>query len=309
MAADPDALRRWHRLFGLILTDFFAGSPFAVEVERDLSVQQQFLDVLIIRRGEGDSAERLPDGLEDLRPHNLLTFKSHHESLNAWAVKELMAHSVAYRKHVSPTPSDLIAEDQFGLFAVAARFPQQLSEQVPLHRVSDGVYDCRWGTDPVRIVVAGRLPREPHNAPLHLFAAKPALIEFGATTYRPKTDNISGVLGQLFQGLQAEGFAMPFTMEDFRRQFMREQFPQLSPEETINVIQSLPEERRANVIQAIRPEERLAGLTDEQRLAGLTDEQRLAGLTVEQRIAGLNREQLQQMLDRLAADSPSQGEG
>ena len=37
MARDPEALRDWHRLFGLLLTDFFSGSPFAVEVERDLS--------------------------------------------------------------------------------------------------------------------------------------------------------------------------------------------------------------------------------------------------------------------------------
>src|SRR5258707_4246443 len=56
----------WHRLFGLVLTDFFAGSPFAVEVERDLSVQQQRLDVLVARKGQGHFVGRLPDGLNDL---------------------------------------------------------------------------------------------------------------------------------------------------------------------------------------------------------------------------------------------------
>ncbi len=35
-------------LFGLLLTDFFTGSPFRVEVERDLSLQQQLLDVVIV---------------------------------------------------------------------------------------------------------------------------------------------------------------------------------------------------------------------------------------------------------------------
>lgn len=29
---DQDALRDWHRLFGLLLTDFFTRSPFTVEV-------------------------------------------------------------------------------------------------------------------------------------------------------------------------------------------------------------------------------------------------------------------------------------
>ena len=29
MAVEREALRDWHRLFGLLLTDFFTGSPFA----------------------------------------------------------------------------------------------------------------------------------------------------------------------------------------------------------------------------------------------------------------------------------------
>src|SRR5439155_9438662 len=104
MAVEGEGLRDWHRLFGLLLTDFFSGSPFAVEVERDLSVQQQLLDVVIVRRGRGRFAGRLPDGLEGFRTHNLMTFKSHHETLDGWAMKELVCSDVAYRKLVSPAP-------------------------------------------------------------------------------------------------------------------------------------------------------------------------------------------------------------
>ena len=60
MADKKEALRDWHRLFGLLLTDFFTGSPFVVEVERDLSVQQQLLDVAIVRRGRGRFAGACP---------------------------------------------------------------------------------------------------------------------------------------------------------------------------------------------------------------------------------------------------------
>jgi hypothetical protein len=70
MAGEQEALRDWHRLFGLLLTDLFSGSPFAVEVERNLSVQQQLLDTAIVRRGPGRFPGRLPDGLAGLRPHN-----------------------------------------------------------------------------------------------------------------------------------------------------------------------------------------------------------------------------------------------
>lgn len=132
MATGPEALRDWHRLFGLLLTDFFTDSPFVVEVERDLSLQQQLLDVVVVRRRPGRFAGRLPDGLEGLRAHNLITFKSHREALDDWAVKELVGHYVAYRKLVSRAPSELLPEDQFGLYAVAARFPQNLSGRVPL---------------------------------------------------------------------------------------------------------------------------------------------------------------------------------
>src|SRR5262245_57027044 len=121
MTVEREALRDWHRLFGLLLTDFFTDSPFVVEVERDLSVQQQLLDVVIVRRGRGRFAGRLPDGLDELRPHDLVTFKSHHEALDGWALKELTGADVAYRKLVSPSPSDLLPDEQFGLYAVAAR--------------------------------------------------------------------------------------------------------------------------------------------------------------------------------------------
>jgi hypothetical protein len=59
-------------------------------------------------------------------------------------------------------------------------------------------------------------------------------------------------------------------MEDFRRDYVKEHFPQLTPEEQREVLQSLP------------PEERLAGLSPEERLAGLSEKQ------------------VRQLLDRLA---------
>jgi hypothetical protein len=252
MALERDALREWHRLFGLLLTDVFTGSPFTVEVERDLSEQQQFLDVVILRRGRGRLSFRLPDGMDRLADHNLVSFKSHREALDTWAMKELIAHDVAYRKLVSPSPSELLPEERFRLFAVCSRFPHNLSGQVPWQRIQAGVYDCRWGTDTVRVIVAGELSREAHNAPLHLFSASPELVGFGSSHYQRRSETISLLLGQLFQRLEGEGFTVTFTMEDFRRQVLRDEFAKLTPEQ------------RRDVLQALTPEERLAGLSVEQ---------------------------------------------
>ena len=128
--------RDWHRLFGMILTDFFSGSPFRVELEKDLSLKKQLLDVVILRREAGAFAGRLPDRLEDLARHKL---------------KELTGHYVNYRKQVSPFADDLLAEEEFRLFAVCARYPQGLDEHagkplvraVPKGGSCDALYDGR----------------------------------------------------------------------------------------------------------------------------------------------------------------------
>ena len=288
MAVDREALRDWHRLFGLLLTDFFTGSPFTVEVERDLSQQQQFLDVVILRRGRGRFAGRLPDGLDDLAAHNLITFKSHREALDAWAMKELIGHYVAYRKLVSPSPSRLLPEDHFRLYAVCARFPHNLSGQAPWQMRQAGVYDCGWGTDVVRVVVAGELPREEHNAPLHLFSASPELVGFGGSVYRRRSKETSELLRQLFERFRGEGFAMSFTMEDFRRQFVKDNFAKLTAEEQRELLETLSPEQRQAILQSLPPEVRLAGLPPEERLAGLSVKQ------------------IRQLLERLTSDRPAE---
>jgi hypothetical protein len=93
----------WHDLLALLCTDFFSDTPFTVQAEVDLSVKKQLLDLVIVRTSEAPFEGRLPDGLHDLGRHNLITFKSFQETLDAWAVLELLAHSVYYRKQVSPS--------------------------------------------------------------------------------------------------------------------------------------------------------------------------------------------------------------
>lgn len=265
MAVDRgDTLRDWHRLFGLLLTDFFTDSPFAVEVERDVSQQQQFLDVVILRRGRGRFSARLPDGLGDLVAHNLITFKSHHEALEAWTIKELVGYYVPYRKLVSRSPTDLSPEDQFRLYAVSARLPRDLPRQVPWHERQPGVYDCHWGTDVVRVIVAGQLPQEPQNAPLHLFSAAPELVGFGRSSYQRRSEHTSGLLRQLLESYQGEDLVMPYTLEDFARDYAKRHFPQLTPAERREVLLSLPPEEQQEMLQGLPPDQRLAGLSAEQ---------------------------------------------
>jgi hypothetical protein len=113
-------------------------------------------------------------------------------------------------------------------------------------------------------LVAGELPREAHNAPLHLFSASPDLLAFGRGAYLRRSERTSRILLQLFERYQGEGFSMSFTLEDFDRWFFDEHFAKLPPEQQQAVLRSLPPEQQQAVLQALPPEQRLAGLSVEQ---------------------------------------------
>ena len=66
---------------------------------------------------------------------------------------------------------------------------------------------------------------------------------------------------------------MAYTMEDFRRNYVKKHFAHLTPEEQREALERLPPEQRRQVVQSVPPEERLAGLPPEERLAGLPPEQ------------------------------------
>ncbi len=72
---------------------------------------------VVIVRGTSEALVDPCDGLEDLKPHNLLIYKSGQESLDAWAIEELIGHYVNYRKAFAPREP----ATQFGLYAVTTR--------------------------------------------------------------------------------------------------------------------------------------------------------------------------------------------
>jgi hypothetical protein len=142
------------------------------------------------------------------------------------------------------------------------------------------VYYCRWGTDTIRGLVAGELSREPQNAALHLFGASSDLVAFGLGAYRPRSEDISGVLDQLFRRYREEGLIMPYTMQDFIRDYIKEHLPELPRDQRVDVLRSLPAE---------------------ELLAGVPVEERLASIPAEERLAGIPPEEIRRYLDRVTA--------
>ena len=81
-------------------------------------------------------------------------------------------------------------------------------------------------------------------------------------------------------------------MNDFQRDLVRKYFPKLTPQE------------QEEVLRAVPPEARLAGLTpqeQEELLQTVPPEKRLEGLPPEERLSGLSEQQIRQYLDQLTS--------
>ena len=265
--------RPWHRLFGLSWMDFFQGTGVDVETEVDLSLKQQFVDLVLIRKGLGPIPRPLPDGFEDLAAHNLVTFKSHQEALDAWALWELIGHFVNYRKQSSPSLQDLRPESDYRLFAVCARFPQQLAQQVALIRLQEGVFEVIGFALRVRVIVANQLPQEEQNAMLHLFSARVELLRYGQEHYRPHSRETSLLLYTLFETYE-EDTGMSDKLKEFVLQTMDE------------LVERMPLAKR---LKGVPKEELLKGLSPEDRLKGLSLDDLLTALSPEARKALAHR--------------------
>ncbi|MCC7422520.1 MAG: hypothetical protein IT428_19750 [Planctomycetaceae bacterium] len=264
--------RPLHRLFGLSWSDFFQGSDVTVELEMDLSRRQQLLDVVLIRRGTKPVPRPLPDGFEDFAPHNLITFKSHQESLDGWTLAELIGHSVNYRKQAGPSPQEALSESEVRLYAVCVRHPQNLDNARILQPVREGVYEIVYpAVANIRVIVVHGLPQAEQNAMLHLFSARTESLRYARDHFRIRSTETSTLLLELFQAYR-EDINMATQLEEFARQTIDKLLSELPPEE---------------LCKRLSPQQRVEGLSPEQRLKGMSAEDVLSAMSPEEKRAAL----------------------
>ena len=221
----------WHRLFGIVLTDYFVQSPYKVELEKDLSLKQQFLDVVIIRTEQGGEMPEICDGLEGLKKHNLLTYKSLHEPMNSWSIEELIGHYVNYRKLIG---LDVIGEDEIALYAVTTLYPRKLASTIKLKPIKPGgVYELQAVSRVVRVIVLKQIQDSKHNAMWNLFSSESQKVVYGIRNYKWHAKDYSTITDKLYELYIKEGIKMPYTMEDFERDYKEEFISKLTPEERV----------------------------------------------------------------------------
>jgi hypothetical protein len=274
----------WHRWFGIGLTEHFHGTPWRVELEKELALKRQLLDVVIIEQADSEAtldpaALDLPDGLENLRAHNLLTYKSHQEALDAWALDELIGHYVNYRKLLVAQQSDtsaaegdannnqthLLPEAAFQLYAVATREPLKLLRQLPASALQPtdlpGVHDLKWGLRQIRLIVLDAVADTPRNALWEIFSTNVERVRQGLRHYHRRSTASQDLLYRLI--LNRLGLpAMTYTVEDFIRESREEFIADLTPEERRAIVNEMPFEERRAIVNEMPPEERRAILNE-----------------------------------------------
>ena len=246
----------WHRLFGLLLMDYLSDRGFSVELEKDLSLKQQYLDVVIIKQ-ENKEANLLGicDGFDNFASHNLLSYKSQREALNFWAIEELIGHYVNYRKVIG---RKRVKGEDIRLYAVSTRYPVKLLSGVSTKEVVQGVYEIQVLSRKIRIIVLSRLPLSQRNAVLAFFSFDAESVKFALKNYKWNKNDGSTVINQLLEKYSLEGIAMPYTMEQFQKDYIKAHIGVLDPEE---------------VLSKFKAEDRLKGLRAEDRLKGLRAEE------------------------------------
>ncbi len=271
--ADKKGKTKWHLLLGGLLERVLPPVGITVQTELPIMNKPPRADILLLRREEGDcwtpeQYGRLPDGIRDSNAaHILLEFK-YTESVNKTVLQKTVGYYVFYRtvQHLK--------EQDVSAFIISSRTPNKKF----LHEFSyqagekSGVYHS---TNPllthVAIIALNELQGVEHNVFVKFFASRQREREqafriMDSADLQPYSDDTFAYMTGLHN----------YWSVDIGEKEMMD--TELTPERVIEIGESL----RDAWLNALSPEDRLAGLQPEVVFSQYTTKERLAGLTREE---------------------------
>lgn len=280
----------WHQFFGMVFAHQTVHLPYTLEVDYNVDRTEQLIDILLRKDDPNAPQPVLPDGMENLRIHNLLTFKSFQETLDLFTVRELLLYGLLYQKMQAPKGHDILPDDEIGLYAVSTRYPRDLFktqrlEIIPAAGVS-GVYDVWYGPSYLRLIVIQELELESRNADFFLFSSREDQVKYGQENHNLKLPQFQFLVGKLLTRFNSTGGLMP-----------KLKIPTM--EEVVHEIFHDPTLDKTGLVNQIPDDLRLQGLPVTKRLEGLSEAELLNHVSPEKRLEGLSAEEI---LERLPPD-------
>jgi hypothetical protein len=107
------------------------------------------------------------------------------------------------------------------LYAVSTRRPKKILFLPGVTKAKPGVYDLRVLSREIRILVLSEMPTEQRNAILSLFSFDAEKVKYAVDHYQWQQEDGSTVINQLLDQYAIEGIAMPYTMEQFRKEYIK----------------------------------------------------------------------------------------
>ncbi len=161
----------WHNAFGQILKRVWNHLDLQILTEVEVAKNPLRIDMVIIRSPQQlppEQLQQLPDGLrEQLKPHNIVDFKSIHESYGLRELQKTLAYSCLYEEQNGIAPNDL------SVFAVASMTPRKLLTHYRdwIEMITRGVYRADVRFRSIWILVPNELPLHETNDVLGFFAS------------------------------------------------------------------------------------------------------------------------------------------
>jgi hypothetical protein len=328
-AAKPGKIRTWWHPLLVSLLRWKLGRHYQVQEEVPLGQKPLQIDILLLRKEQGDlpaHARAMLAGLvEHLGEETLVEFKSPSDTLRAGDLQTFLAYTLLYRALNKP----LLQPSKLHLVVIAPRLTRPYQDELQLLGM----------TGQTEEVGVWRLQGSPAGHPMWLLETEelvdlqhPLLSVFSPQFRRDRVGVYNSlsqagyndllvymvqqitqfrVFGEEFamQHLGAEAEMMKTLQEIIKKLPLEDRLQFVSVDEypVEDLLKRLPAEER---LKGLPAEERLKGLPAEERLKGLPAEERLKGLAAEERLRGLTPEELErlrQLLQHPEATKPGNG--
>jgi hypothetical protein len=176
---DEKGFVRWHPLLGTVLDYQLSPYGAVVKTEVETTVTPQRVDFVIENLGLQSNPQGFLAGLDPAANYNVITYKSHNETLNAHAIHELIGYYVGFRKSVEKSAVESETTATYNLVAVCTNYPQALEKQAAGNwvKLQDGVYRTSFFMD-ITIVVTSQVAKQPSNSTWLLFSHDKERVEY-----------------------------------------------------------------------------------------------------------------------------------